>query len=75
MHIALQGALTGLVIGLIMLGGDYLVLRGAARERAVKQHKKVPEFDGTERARIRSLAMFCVILPPIFALFFWMIWG
>ena len=75
MHIALQGALTGLVIGLIMLGGDYLMLRRSARERAVKQHKTVAEFDGAERVKLRSLAMFCVILPPIFAIFFWTIWG
>jgi hypothetical protein len=75
MHIALQGALTGLVIGVVMLAGDFLVLRGSARERAVKHHKTVPEFDSTEKARIRSLAMFCVILPPIFAIAFWMIWG
>jgi hypothetical protein len=75
MNILVQGALTGLVIGLVMLVGDYLVLSRTAKERAIKQHKTVPEFDGTEKARIRSLATFCVILPPIFAFFFWMVWG
>jgi hypothetical protein len=75
MNIFFQGMLTGLAIGLVMLAGDYMVLRKLARERAVRQHKTVAEFDGTEKARIRSLAMFCVILPPIFGVFFWMIWG
>jgi hypothetical protein len=75
MHMAVTGALVGLGIGLFLLAGDYLMLRGAARERAKKQHKTVVEFDGTERSRIRSLASFCVILPPVLALAFWAIWG
>jgi hypothetical protein len=75
MHIALQGALTGLVIALVMLIGDYMMLSKLAKERAVKQHKTVAELDGTERARLRSVAMFCLILPPVFAVAFWAIWG
>jgi hypothetical protein len=75
MNIFLQGALTGLAIGLLLLVGDYMVLSRQAKERAVKQHKTVAEFDGAERSKIRSLAMFCVILPAVLAVAFWMIWG
>lgn len=75
MHMAVTGALVGLAIGLLLLAGDYLMLRQAARERAKKQHKTVIEFDGSERSRIRSLASFCVILPLALAAAFWVIWG
>jgi hypothetical protein len=75
MNVALQGALVGLGLGLFMLIGDYLMLTRMAKERAIKKHKAVAELDGTERARLRSVAMFCVILPPVFALAFWAIWG
>jgi hypothetical protein len=75
MNIALQGALVGLAIAAILLLGDYLVLHKMAAERAKKHHKTLVEFDPTERSRLRSLAAFCVILPPVLALAFWMIWG
>jgi hypothetical protein len=44
-------------------------------ERAEKQHKKVVEFDETDRKRIRSLGRFCLVLPFAFAGFFWLVWG
>ncbi len=75
MHISVTGALVGLAIGLLLLAGDYVMLRQAARERAKKQHKTVVEFDGSERSRLRSLLTFCVILPPVLAAAFWAIWG
>jgi hypothetical protein len=71
----IQGALVGLVIAACMFGADYMMIRRGAAERAVKHHKKVVEFDGTDRKRIKSLGRFCLVLPIAFAIAFWLIWG
>jgi lysylphosphatidylglycerol synthetase-like protein (DUF2156 family) len=75
MSVVLQGLLIGLAIAAILLMGDYMMLRRMAAERAKKQHKTLVEFDSTERARLRSVATFCVILPLGLAVAFWLIWG
>jgi hypothetical protein len=72
---AVTGALVGLAIGLLLLAGDYSMLRKAAAERAKKHHKTKVEFDQSERSRMKSLSTFCIILPPVLAVAFWMIWG
>ena len=75
MNAAIQGAVIGVVVALAMFAFDYLMIRRNAAERAKKQHKTEPVFDDADRSRIRSLARFVVVLPPAFALLFWMIWG
>jgi hypothetical protein len=75
MNIFLQGALVGLAIAAILMLGDYVMLRKMAAERAKKHHKTLVEFDSTERARLKSVAVFCVILPAALAVGFWLIWG
>ena len=75
MNAALQGLLIGLAIAAAMFAFDYVVIRRGAAERAVKQHKKVVEFDETDRKRIKSLGRFCLVLPFAFAAFFWVVWG
>jgi hypothetical protein len=75
MNVALQGALVGLAIAAVLLLGDYVMLRKMAAERAKKHHKTLVEFDSTERARLRSVASFCLILPVGLAVAFWLIWG
>jgi hypothetical protein len=75
MNVALQGALIGLAIAAVLLLGDYVMLRKMAAERAKKHHKTQVEFDSTERARLRSVASFCLILPVGLAVAFWLIWG
>jgi hypothetical protein len=74
MHIALIGALIGLGVAVLIFVFDYMVMRGHAAERAKKRNRKA-EFDATEEKQIRSLAGFCVFLPPAFALVFWLLWG
>jgi hypothetical protein len=74
MHIALIGALVGLGIAVLIFVIDYVMLQGHAAERAKKRNRK-SELDNTEKKRIRSLAGFCLFLPPAFALVFWMLWG
>jgi hypothetical protein len=75
MNVTLQGALIGLTIAAVLLLGDYLMLHKMAAERAKKHHKTMVEFDPTERARLRSVASFCLLLPLGFAAAFWLIWG
>jgi hypothetical protein len=75
MNVAFEGALVGLAIAAALLLGDYVMLRKLAAERAKKHHKTLVEFDPTERARLRSVATFCIILPIALGAAFWLIWG
>ena len=70
MHIALIGALVGVGVAILAYLVDYLLLRAGARERAEKLHRKF-ELDQTERKRLHSLGRFCLFLPAVFALLFW----
>jgi hypothetical protein len=74
MNVVLEGALTGLGVALFLLAVDYLHLRKLARERAKKRHVPV-EFDDTERRRLASLVRFCIFVPPVFAISYWLLWG
>ncbi|TMH88569.1 MAG: hypothetical protein E6H47_07365 [Betaproteobacteria bacterium] len=74
MYIALQGALIGLGVALVLIAVEYMHLRKLARERAERRH--VPaELDDTERRRLASLVRFCVFVPPAFAISYWLLWG
>jgi len=74
MYIALQGALIGLGVALVLIAVEYMHLRKLARERAERRH--VPaELDDTERRRLASLVRFCIFVPPAFAISYWLLWG
>jgi len=74
MNVVLQGALTGLGVALFLIAVDYLQLRGQARERAKKRHVP-PVLDDIERRRLASLVRFCIFVPPVFAVSYWLLWG
>ena len=74
MNVVLQGALTGLALALVLIAVEYLQLRKLARERAKKRHVAA-EFDDTERRRLASLVRFCIFVPPVFAISYWLLWG
>lgn len=74
MHVVLQGALVGLGLGAFLVAAEWLVLRSAAKERAVRL-RRAAELDDTARKRIRSITGFALFLPAAFALAFWVIWG
>jgi hypothetical protein len=74
MHVALQGALWGLAIGVILIMVEYNFVKKAVQERAEMQHRK-PEFEEVDRKRIRQVANFSIFIPPAFALGAWLIWG
>jgi len=72
MHPAITGAITGLVVAILLFLFDYLMLRSRAAERAKKNHKTIVEFDQTDKGRILSLARFLVVLPFLFGALNWM---
>ena len=74
MHPVLQGALIGLGIGAFLVLAEYLMLNKSVNERAKKLNRKA-EFDVTERRRIATIFRFAMMLPPVFAFGFWLVWG
>jgi len=72
MHPALEGLLIGAGLAAVLLAAEYYLQRKIALERAA-QFKRAVELDADQRKRISSMARFCVFLPPVFALFFWII--
>jgi len=74
MHPALQGALIGLGIGVVLYVFEYMALNKQVNERAKRYHKAA-EFDITEKRRMAMVRNFIPILAGGFALAFWIIWG
>jgi hypothetical protein len=74
MHVAWQGALYGVGLGLLLIIVEYLFVKKAVEERAQLQHKR-PEFEQTDRNRIKSVVTFSFFIPPAFALGAWLLWG
>ena len=74
MHIALQGALYGIGLGLFLVVVEYIFIKKAMAERAAVHHQK-PEFDDSERKRLRQVISFALLIPPAFAVGAWLIWG
>ena len=74
MHISVIGALTGLALAVVVFLFDYMMVSRTAAERA-KRYNRKQELDPTEVKGLKSLAQFCVLLPPGFALAFWILWG
>jgi len=74
MHPALEGLLVGAGLAALLLAAEYYLQRKIAVERA-EQFKRVVELDADQRKRISSMARFCCFIPPVFALFFWIIFG
>ena len=71
MNAALMGALAGLGLAIVLMAVDYTMIKSGAAERAKRQHKKVVEFDGTEKKRLSALFRYCIFLPAAGALAFW----
>jgi hypothetical protein len=71
---AIKGAILGGVIGIVLVALEYLMLSQAAKEQAVKLHRK-PELDEVARLRIKTMARFAFVLPLAFGAGFWLIWG
>ena len=74
MHIALQGFLIGLGLGVFLFLFEYFSAQSAANARGKHQAKK-PELNQAERSRISNVARLAFILPIGFAIGFWWVWG
>ena len=72
MHPATQGFLIGLAVAAFLIVFEYIMVKKAVQERATLKHQK-PEFEQTDKNRIRAVVNFCLFLPPAFALGFWLI--
>jgi multisubunit Na+/H+ antiporter MnhB subunit len=70
MHPGMQGFLVGLAIALFLVVFEYLTVKKAVEERAAARHQK-PEFEPTDKARIRAVVNFCLFVPPGVAFIFW----
>jgi len=71
MNELIKGALVGLGIAVFLFVFDYVMIRRGAAERAKRNHTTVVTLDSTEKKRIGSLLRFCVALPPVLAVAFW----
>ena len=74
MHPALQGALIGLALGLLLVAFEYFALNRMANERAKKFNRKA-EFDVTDRRRMHTIFRFALVLPIGFAAAFWLMFS
>jgi hypothetical protein len=74
MEEAIRGAVLGGVIGAVLVGLEYMMLNKAAKEHAVRTHKK-PELDEVARLRLKTIGRFALVLPLLFGGIFWLIWG
>ena len=74
MHPALKGLLIGIGIAAVLFIFEYMAANRSAAERGRKMAKK-PELGQDERARIQSMFRFCLFLPLLVALVYWLIAG
>ena len=74
MPVALEGALIGLALGVVLTVFEWYALKKAAEERGKRLHRTI-EMDEMEKRRINNVLRFSLLLPAGFALGFWIIWG
>jgi hypothetical protein len=68
----MNGFLVGLGIAAFLVIIEYIMVKKAVEERASLRHQ-APEFEPTDRARIRAVVNFCLFVPPAFAAAFWLL--
>jgi len=74
MPVALEGALIGLALGVLLTVFEWYALKKNLEERGKRIHKKL-EMDVMEKRRISNVLRFSLLLPAGFALGFWILWG
>ena len=68
-----MGGLAGAALGVVLYYFEYSSITRAAAERAARKHVKKVEVDGSERARLRNLGWFCLLLPALGAGLGWLL--
>ena len=74
MHVALQGLLAGLGLAIVLVFFEYTAIMREVAERSKRVAKKV-DWDSNQRARMRAMINFGIILPIGGAIGAWWIWG
>jgi hypothetical protein len=72
MHPALNGGLIGLAVMAALIGVEYFFVKRQVQDRASPTNPR-PQFEQTDRNRIRSVVNFSIFLPPAFAIGAWLI--
>ena len=72
MHIAWKGFFLGLAVGVVLLAAEYYFVKKAVQDRATPANPK-PEFEPTDRNRVKAVFNFSIFLPPAFALGAWLL--
>ena len=74
LHPALEGAIVGAAIAIVLYVLEYHLLKKQAKERAIRKHTpNIVEFDSTELARLHSVRNMCFFVPAFFALMYWLL--
>lgn len=73
MHAMLMGGLAGAGLAVVLYYFEYSSINRDAAERAKRQHVRKVEMDGSERARLRNLGWFCLLLPALGAGLGWLL--
>ena len=73
MHVMLTGGLVGAALGVLLYFFEYSSINRALVERAARKHVKKVDMDGSERARLRNLLWFCLLLPFLCAGVGWLL--
>jgi hypothetical protein len=73
MHPMLMGALAGAGLAVVLYYFEYSSITRATQERAKRLHVKKVEIDGSERARLKNLLWFCLLMPAIGAGLGWLL--
>ena len=69
----LTGALAAAAIAVVLYFFEYSAINRALVERAARKHVKKVDMDGSERARLRNLGWFCLMLPALGAAVGWLL--
>lgn len=67
----LEGALVGLVFGVILVGYEYYSVNKQVVERAAARHLR-PDWEPQDRNRVMSVLRFAIFLPAGGAVLFWL---
>ena len=74
MHIALQGLLAGLALGIVLVVFEYSAITREVAERSKRVARKV-DWDSNQRSRMRGMINFGAVLPIAGAIGAWWVWG
>ncbi len=72
MENALQGGLIGVAIAIFLVVFEYIQVKKVVEERAAAKHQK-PEWEPSDRSRVRAVVNYSIFIPPALALGFWLV--